>query len=789
MKTYIKHKNIYNGMVCVILMAIMVLALQTTVYAATATVSISSSNVTQGDEFDVVITIKADTNIGAYNFYIDYDADIVEAVSGFNGGGNGRIQLMYYVPNTDVKKELTAKIRFKAKKAGTTSIKYVSISDDNGVIDFDTADNMSVTATEGSVTVKAPYVASTNNYLSDLKVEAVKADGTTYSLDLSPAFSKEVTKYSAEAAEGVTKLVITASKEDSKASIKTSGTKMDPGDNTTSITVTAEDGSTRKYVIYTTVAKPPESVTPPPEPITVKIDGTDSYIEDINDAVVLPEGFETFEYQYKGKTVVAAKGLVKNLIVMYVTKGDGSAGQLYIYEADTDTFYPMSNLQMTQKLYTIVKEPDNLVIPAGFTETTVSVGEQSFKGWVNSEVENIYLIYAMNWNGDSGLYYYDVNEGQIMRYFDIAAQAGVAVDDYNSILSANEKLKDEINQLKADNNNDEAGSVTLYKYLAYGSCIMAIIYLGIIIYLVAGRRGDDEEDDETKDIEINESEIKAIPEALISEEEASGEEGMEADNLIEESTEELNLSEESLEKAAMSEESSEEKALGEEDSEDYAPLESFVGFNDEQDEIDDMLMDLEDIITSETEAAIAKENGAVEKQSEENKSLVGNNEFAEEIVPDIEQSEATADKVKEAAIEAEAKEGTSVEETRIEEPEKEEAVINEAEPEEITEKEATIKETEPEEETEKEAVIKETEEVAETAIKEATTTTIEEPNKEEAITEEAIIEKSVSEETIPEEALKDKKKRVEQIMKDEESSISADDLDMVIDELFDDLFG
>ena len=217
MNMYSKHKKIWNSILGIMLVAMTVLVLRTTVYGASANVSISSSTVTQGEEFVVVITVKADANIGAYNFYLDYDANVIEAVSGFEGGGNGRIQLMAYAQNTDVSKEATIKVTFKAKSPGTSSLKYISISEDNGIIDFDSADNMSVTATGGSVTVKAPYVASTNNYLSSLKVEAVKADGSTYSLDLSPKFSKDVTKYYAEAVEGVTKLVVSANQEDSKA--------------------------------------------------------------------------------------------------------------------------------------------------------------------------------------------------------------------------------------------------------------------------------------------------------------------------------------------------------------------------------------------------------------------------------------------------------------------------------------------------------------------------------------------------------------------------------------------
>ena len=589
------------------------------VYAAGAVVSVSSSDVTQGDQFDVIVNIKADSNIGAYNFYIDYDPEIIEAVSGFDGGGNGRIQIIYYVSNaSQAQKDMTVKIKFKAKAPGTTSVKYVSISEDDGIIDFDSTENMSVTATDGSVKVKAPYVASTDNYLKNLKVEAVKSDGSTYTLDLSPKFSKDVTKYNANAVEGVTKLVITADKSDTKATVKISGRDMDPGKNTTTITVTAEDGSTRKYIIYTNVEKKPETTTPPPEPIIVQIDGTDMHIKDIDNDISLPEGFEKLDYEYKGKKVVAAKGLVKNLLVMNVAKSDGSENQLYIYDELSDSFYPMSNIQLTQKLYTIVKEPQDLIIPSGYVETTVTIDGQTFKGWSNSEVENIYLIYAMNWNGENGLYYYDENEKQVIRYFDATLQAGadtntsIGIDDYNKLVSQNDRLKAEINELKAENNSAEAESVKLYKYLALGSCIMAVIYLGIIIFLVVSKKSK-----QAKEIDINNGETEVSEEVAVETE----------------STEEVAVETEFTEEVVVETETIEE-IVDESDT------------TKDQVEADDIIMDFEDIITAETEASIVKETEQNDYKTEASDELlphVDSEEIKNSNIVDIDKKKKVAE--------------------------------------------------------------------------------------------------------------------------------------------------
>ena len=102
---------------------------------------------------------------------------------------------------------------------------------------------MSLTTSSGTVTVKAPASYSSDNTLKSLQI----SPGT-----LSPAFSPDRTTYNATVDADVTELVVSAAANDSAAKISISGRRMDPGSNTTTITVTAEDGSVKKYIIYTT---------------------------------------------------------------------------------------------------------------------------------------------------------------------------------------------------------------------------------------------------------------------------------------------------------------------------------------------------------------------------------------------------------------------------------------------------------------------------------------------------------------------------------------------------------
>lgn len=719
------------------------------VYASSATVTISSATVTQGQEFKVNVDISADANIGAYNFYLEYDASVLQAVSGFEGGGGGRIQLIYDVPDSSsISKKLTKTVTFKAIGPGTSSIKYVCISGDDGVIDYDTVDNMSVTPKNGSITVNAPVVASKNNNLSSMSIAAVREDGSSYDVTLSPAFSKDVTKYNISVEQGVTDLVVSAKTEDAKAKINVQWPNLDPGDNTTKVIVTAEDGSKKEYVIYTKV--PVEETTPPmPEdPITTVIDGTEYYVGNINDSVALPEGFESFEYNYNGKTVVAGKGLVKDIIVMYLTSGTGEAGKLYIYDEAANSFYPMVNITMSQKLYTIVKAPEELVVPVGYNESVITIDGVEFTGWQISELEGIYLVYAMNWEGQAGLYYYDIAESQMMKYFDSSVEVGVELDDYNSLVSENESLKDDIAKLKET--NVDGGKVLLYKYVIFIALFLVVILIGVIIVLVVKKNKDDADDEEERNDAIDSAFAN-----IISKEEAEAAAQVEDDleendeENDEESAEETEV-EETVEVSVLPEvlpEVSEEEIAEDIEQCEEATEDTEIEENmDEMADLEDVMDEIDDIIEEEFELREAlKENSeTVESEIETVREEIETIKEERETIDDI--SNTLANELKLAVDDI------------------------------VAEEEAEI--TDDVESSEEVESVQETE-------------TFEEVEAVEAVEETEVSKKKVDKVVSKKKSTKkkDNKEKVAKILQDEHTSIKEDELDLVIDELFDDLFG
>lgn len=118
-----------------------------------------------------------------------------------------------------------------------------------------TTANITVVAEDGSIKVYTVYIVkeakpevvaspvtyyySSNNYLKSLEIDGYEI-----------AFDKETNEYKITVKSGVTSLDIKAIPEDNRARVEITGNeKFKKGNNTVTITVTAEDGSTREYKI------------------------------------------------------------------------------------------------------------------------------------------------------------------------------------------------------------------------------------------------------------------------------------------------------------------------------------------------------------------------------------------------------------------------------------------------------------------------------------------------------------------------------------------------------------
>lgn len=226
---------------------------------AAADISVTgASSAYPGD--DITVTVKLDTgdvsNAFAVMFDAVFDAEQIEYKS------SGSVLTDWKVSES---KKSNGVVRFlfecdapKETIDGKTLIK----------LNFELSDSLAKGETV-AVSLKNISIASIDkeeapaDVTYSVNITKKSSDATLYSMSvgdvtLSPAFSSDVTSYTATFDYRTTALKINYKTNDSKASVKVSGNgSFKVGKNTITLTVTAEDGTTKKYTITATMKENP----------------------------------------------------------------------------------------------------------------------------------------------------------------------------------------------------------------------------------------------------------------------------------------------------------------------------------------------------------------------------------------------------------------------------------------------------------------------------------------------------------------------------------------------------
>ena len=400
-----------TALVMAMLMSILMFSGLTNVKAAqTAHVSISSASANVGDEVTITITASSDVKIELCDLRINYDSSILQYVKGFDAGGGGTGRLIS--PNAT-----SFDVVFKTINPGTATI---SVDKSTSYTSSADEDYMSLTTSSGSVNVKAPASYSSDNTLKSLQI----SPGT-----LSPAFSPDRTTYNATVDADVTELVVSAAANDSAAKISISG-RMDPGSNTTTITVTAEDGSVKKYIIYTTRLEDGQEATTEAESKTeavtedvsqtvnndgtVTIDGRKYSVVKDYSGITIPDGYQEIDYDYNGQKINAVKGIKTGLILMYLESEDGKGG-FYIYDETAKTFSPYNTVAEPEITYVVLPITNSLEKPAGYALTRFTMNGKEVQVLMDADRQYC-LFYGVSSLGEKGWFRYRVSDGSIQAY-------------------------------------------------------------------------------------------------------------------------------------------------------------------------------------------------------------------------------------------------------------------------------------------------------------------------------------------------------------------------------------
>ena len=450
-----------------------------TVFAATAKITFNDPKPEVGTEFTVTVKAStADGNLGGADIVLSYDPAFIEFVSGNNANrGAGTVRLVGTMDSANTK-SFDFNLKFKAVQAGSTQISVSSS-------EFYDSDMQAMTVSHSgssSVQVQAPASYSSEASLSSLKISPG---------GISPAFSPDVTSYTASVGADVSKIAVSAERKDPKSKLVVSGdSNLQPGENKVGCKVTA--GKTVKnYTIAVTRAAAGETQAPSESgeeetqaavlgELKTEIEGKEYLVAASFDQSLLPAGFTASTVTYQEQDIMGGEN--GDLTILYLQDPEGSEG-FWFYDAESGEFTRYANIHVSEKNITVLPADEAPEVPEGFAETTIQLnGDYKVEGWVwESDTEQRYcVVYGMNENGEKGLYRYDIGEKTIQRYFeDPAVKSSYSDEEVEAFIQE----YNDMNQLYR---------LRLIIIIALGAvCVILIIMVIVLLRKKAGGNGSE----------------------------------------------------------------------------------------------------------------------------------------------------------------------------------------------------------------------------------------------------------------------------------------------------------
>lgn len=508
-------KKLFGCILSLVMAVMLVFAPAEHVYAQGLGLSVSSSSVAVGKTVKVTVSMPS----GYFGTVVISSSD--EGVLSNGGDGVANIGDAAGYPTSQ-------SFSFTAKGAGSCTIKaYCTVvgdaegNDAGGTI---TGASTNVTVTSASSNNdsnsnkdnKGNSGSNTGNDSdtnkdNENKEEKKSSNASLGSLvisagTLSPEFSAATKDYTATVDYSCSSLAVTANPADSKASVTsvTGNDSLEVGENTVSVVVTAEDGSTSTYNIVVTrrAEDDPENADKQDNWKKFNINGTEwTMVNDIPEDVV-PEGFEHSKTVIDGLEYNTLHGTFGDITLVYLQSESGNG--LFVYDADQNAAYEYVRIN-SESHFIVVLLPKVDDVPEGYNEVSLSIEGKGVATAYQTKAEkkddktkDFYLVYAINDNGESGWYTYDSVDGTYMRT-ELSTPTVAQEENY--------AVKSEL----------VPGIANKYLVLA-AILILVIIILALLLLVVvvknkkrtANDEDDDEDDeeDDTKELDIEDNDIE-----------------------------------------------------------------------------------------------------------------------------------------------------------------------------------------------------------------------------------------------------------------------------------------
>lgn len=394
-------------------------------------VTASAATVTAGQKVTITVKYSGDgKTIAGIDGTIDYNTDLFTYVS-FSGdgvdvnGGAGKVRFVFEATGVTAPKSVNISFTFEAKKPGACTFTITTnecIDDDYNAI---TAGKKSISVSAMATTVTNKPTLSGNANLKRL----VPSKGT-----LTPKFDPKVTDYTVTVPYDVQSVTFSADSEDPTADIAISGkSALQVGKNTRVLTVTAPNGTTKKYNL-TVIRKEAPSTTsgtgdtngttgttlplPPADALDVTIDGKPMTILDTQAGADLPAGFRWGNLTVNYIEVPAAVNVNTGMTLLYLVGENGEGDGFYIYDAVDDVFTRFRPFTVAGGNYLLYDLPTDKKL-SGMVWGTLEYegGSVSAYTYHDPALSDFYVVWAAPAEGEARWYTYDKAENTLQRYY------------------------------------------------------------------------------------------------------------------------------------------------------------------------------------------------------------------------------------------------------------------------------------------------------------------------------------------------------------------------------------
>ena len=375
---------------------ISLLVLPSMVSAASGSIRVTgTSSAVVGNRVTITVTLSSSTAIGGWEMALNYDKSYLQLVS--STAESGGTKMIGYTATADGVKSKSYTFVFKTLKTGNTRVSvssYLAYAMDESEMSLTSSSkNISIITQEQ---LEASY--SKDNNLKDLTVTVGEE---TY--EISPEFDRDTLEYTVTVPTGTTLVNVSATRNDSTASVDGDGEiEVTEGLNTVPIVVTAQNGDEKTYTLIINVEDQ--------NPIHVTIDGNNYTVVKSDTLLTAPTTFTATTVAIDGFDIPA---FVNDAIGYTLVGLKDDAGNISLYRYQNGE-YSLYN-ELTSKSYTLV--PVAFDAELDYIKTTVEINGATVDAYKYSEDSNLYIIHAINLEtNEEDLYLYDPESGAAILF-------------------------------------------------------------------------------------------------------------------------------------------------------------------------------------------------------------------------------------------------------------------------------------------------------------------------------------------------------------------------------------